>query len=401
MTRIVHRDLKASNFMFKRKDDVAVAVAGGRGRSGGGRSRGPTKNQNRNTVGGSNSCNNKTRNSQNLRDLRIIDFGLSTKIDPDTGLVKGCMGTPYYVAPEVLTKEFYDSKCDVWSIGVVAYLILSRDLPFRGKTEQETVNLLMKADEHQPTYDSPRWRSLEPEAIDFCKSLLQTDPSKRPTAREAMSHPWIVKHCGPPPPQRPRINLENTIVVVVDAAKNNHNNNNNASTAAMDGGSSLLGGDDDDDDDDDRHPQKQHDAEGSPSLCSTQSFDSLHRASSFASNSAGCYAGTETTTASSPTHSSLQTSTQRGINMEPIPEIQRPESQKQQHNAGSKRRLELKRWFSSVRDLLRSEARRKNSSSNTTKDHDDNDNRKTPRTRQKTMSTWIMGAESESAVRGN
>ena len=93
MTRIVHRDLKASNFMFKRKVDVAVAVAGGRGRSGGGRSRGRTKNQNRNTAGGSNS-NKKTHNSQNLRGLRIINFGLSTKIDLDTGLVKGAWEPP-------------------------------------------------------------------------------------------------------------------------------------------------------------------------------------------------------------------------------------------------------------------------------------------------------------------
>jgi serine/threonine protein kinase len=184
---IVHRDLKASNFMFKRKVDI------------------PGKNRKKKI--------NKARNSQNLRDIKIIDFGLSTKVDPKTGTVQGCMGTPYYVAPEVLTQEFYGSKCDVWSAGVIAYLILSKQLPYKGKDEEQTVQFLMDAENHPPKYDSMRWMTLDPQAVAFCKSLLQVDPTKRPTAREAMSHPWIVKHCGLPPPQRSRINLEHSITV--------------------------------------------------------------------------------------------------------------------------------------------------------------------------------------------
>jgi len=184
---IVHRDLKASNFMFKRKVDI------------------PRR--------GKHDKANKTRNHRNLRNIKIIDFGMSTKIDPHTGKVKGCMGTSYYVAPEVLTEDSYNSKCDVWSIGVITYLILSKQLPYQGKDEQETVRFLESAEKHQPTYDSMRWRTLDPQTVAFCKSLLQVDPSKRPTAREAMSHPWIVKHCGQPPPQRRRINMEHSIVV--------------------------------------------------------------------------------------------------------------------------------------------------------------------------------------------
>jgi len=183
---IVHRDLKASNFMFKRKIDI-------------------TDRDKRNRA------DSRARMSQNLRDIKIIDFGLSTKIDPDTGKVQGCMGTPYYVAPEVLTEVFYDTKCDVWSAGVIAYLILSKQLPFQGKDEVETIDILKNVEHHQPKYDSARWMTLDPLAVHFCKTLLQTDPSKRPTAREAMSHPWIVKHCGKPPAQRPRINPEHTI----------------------------------------------------------------------------------------------------------------------------------------------------------------------------------------------
>lgn len=186
VTGIVHRDMKASNFMFKRQINLT----------------------------GKKSKANRTRVSQNLRDIKIIDFGLSTKINPKTGKVKGSMGTPYYVAPEVLTEEFYDSKCDVWSAGVIAYLILSFQLPFMGKDEESTVELLRDAENHPPKYDSMRWRTLDPLAVDFCKRLLQVDPSKRPKAREAMSHPWIVKHCGHPPPQMSRIHLGQSIITV-------------------------------------------------------------------------------------------------------------------------------------------------------------------------------------------
>jgi len=182
---IVHRDLKASNFMFTKKINLN------------------RKDVTKKTI--------RHRNSQHFRDIKIIDFGLSTKIDPKTGKVKGCVGTPYYVAPEVLTQESYDSKCDVWSIGAIAYLILSRYLPFQGKDEEETLQLIMEAEKHQPKYDSRRWKSLDPQAIEFVKSLLQIDPSKRPTAREAMRDPWLVKHCGHPPKQRSPISVEHSI----------------------------------------------------------------------------------------------------------------------------------------------------------------------------------------------
>merc|ERR1711937_199582 len=62
-----------------------------------------------------------------------------------------------------------------------------------------------------------RWRTLDPLAVEFCKSLLQVDPSKRPSAREAMSHPWLVKHCGHPPPQRSRLNVAQSIIMVPTA----------------------------------------------------------------------------------------------------------------------------------------------------------------------------------------
>jgi len=134
------------------------------------------------------------------------------------------VGTPYYTAPEVLTEESYDSKCDVWSIGVIAYLILSKTLPFQGKDERETVRILMDAKNHTPSYDGLRWKNVEPEAIDFCRSLLVIDPLKRPTARKAMEHPWIVKHCGVPPSQH-SVAIKNN-----NAVGQNHFNNHVAAS---------------------------------------------------------------------------------------------------------------------------------------------------------------------------
>ncbi|CAI0429760.1 unnamed protein product [Linum tenue] len=97
------------------------------------------------------------------------------------------VGSAYYVAPEVLHRA-YGTEADVWSIGVIAYILLCGSRPFWARTESGIFRAVLKAD---PSFDEAPWPSMSPEARDFVKRLLNKDPRKRITAAQALSHPWI------------------------------------------------------------------------------------------------------------------------------------------------------------------------------------------------------------------
>lgn len=133
---IVHRDLKLENILLENKDDV--------------------------------------------RSVKIIDFGLSRKI---TGTVNSIVGTPYYVAPEVLDGN-YDSKCDIWSLGVIMYVMIFGRHPFEAKTKDE---LFRKIKTEKFTIN----KNLSEEAKQLLSCLLDKDPTKRPKAEEILKFPWF------------------------------------------------------------------------------------------------------------------------------------------------------------------------------------------------------------------
>mmetsp|Transcript_41955 Transcript_41955/g.88079 ORF Transcript_41955/g.88079 Transcript_41955/m.88079 type:complete len:394 (+) Transcript_41955:202-1383(+) len=123
--------------------------------------------------------------------VKIIDFGLARKHDsglepPMTTLV----GTPYYIAPEVLRKK-YDKSCDLWSVGVVAYILLCGYPPFNGANNDETHRSVLRGQYNFPFED---WKGISPEARHFISQLLQMDSTKRMAVEEALNHPWIVRH---------------------------------------------------------------------------------------------------------------------------------------------------------------------------------------------------------------
>ncbi|KAM7482529.1 hypothetical protein LguiB_007112 [Lonicera macranthoides] len=139
---VVHRDLKPENFLFTSKDEKSP--------------------------------------------LKAIDFGLSDFVRPDEKL-NDIVGSAYYVAPEVLLKS-YSTEADVWSIGVIAYILLCGSRPFWARTESGIFRAVLKAD---PSFDEAPWPVLSSEAKDFVKRLLNKDPRKRISAAQALSHPWI------------------------------------------------------------------------------------------------------------------------------------------------------------------------------------------------------------------
>jgi len=142
---IVHRDLKPENFLFSTKSEGAP--------------------------------------------IKIIDFGLSRHNDANHAM-KTKVGTPYYVAPEVLRRD-YTEGCDIWSIGVISYILLCGYPPFYGDNDAEIFNSVRSG---RFDYPSPEWDEISNSAKQFVSLLLQIDPEMRPTALEGMDHPWITKH---------------------------------------------------------------------------------------------------------------------------------------------------------------------------------------------------------------
>jgi len=139
---IVHRDLKLENFLFEEKSSNSSLI--------------------------------------------LIDFGLSKRFDPGEIMTQR-VGSCYYIAPEVLLGR-YDYRCDVWSIGVLCYMILSGSPPFSGVS----VNDVYEAIKTQvPSFAGSQFKHSSPACIDFVQRMLVKDPELRMTTTEALAHPFI------------------------------------------------------------------------------------------------------------------------------------------------------------------------------------------------------------------
>jgi calcium-dependent protein kinase len=91
------------------------------------------------------------------------------------------------MAPEVLGMS-YAHKCDIWSVGVIAFLVLSGQQPFKGQTDQDTFNNIVNG---AYSFNDPIWDNISDRAKDFVKTLLIWDQNERPSAAEALEHTWI------------------------------------------------------------------------------------------------------------------------------------------------------------------------------------------------------------------
>lgn len=146
---ICHRDLKPENFLFQSKDPIEGNV------------------------------------------LKLIDFGLSAKFkDGETMSTRA--GTPYYVAPQVLAGR-YNHQCDLWSAGVIMYILLCGSPPFYGQNDQEVLAMVKKG---ELIFNSRDWKGVSKDAKELVRMLVKMDPKERLSAEKSLNHSWI-KNCAP------------------------------------------------------------------------------------------------------------------------------------------------------------------------------------------------------------
>ena len=130
-----------------------------------------------------------TDNSDNA-DIRLLDFGLSKILGP-TEKCSEPFGTISYVAPEVLKQKYYGREVDIWSIGIITYLLLCGCLPFDDeKSEKEIIRQTI---EDPVPYYPKLWKKLSEEAKSFVEGCLKKNPQERMNIKEALQHEWIKK----------------------------------------------------------------------------------------------------------------------------------------------------------------------------------------------------------------
>jgi calcium/calmodulin-dependent protein kinase I len=141
---VVHRDLKPENLLYQSKADDA--------------------------------------------EIKIADFGLGKLLpDADMTMITAC-GTPGYVAPEILQSERYTAKVDMWSLGIITYIVLSGYPPFYHENTAVLFELIKSG---RFEFHADYWGSVSPAAKDFISKLLVVSPRDRMSAEDALAHPWL------------------------------------------------------------------------------------------------------------------------------------------------------------------------------------------------------------------
>ncbi|XP_056605475.1 serine/threonine-protein kinase 33 isoform X2 [Triplophysa dalaica] len=129
-------------------------------------------------------------NDNEMVNIKVTDFGLSVQkggVGSENMLQDTC-GTPIYMAPEVKNGHQYSQQCDVWSIGVIMYMLLCGEPPFLANSEEKLFEVIMKG---ELTFSGPVWHTVTEAAKNVLRCLLKADPAHRMTARELLDNPWI------------------------------------------------------------------------------------------------------------------------------------------------------------------------------------------------------------------
>lgn len=124
-------------------------------------------------------------------DLVIADFGIAKHLDSPEQQLHSVAGSFGYCAPEVLTDSGHGKPVDVWAVGVIAYVLLCGYMPFRADDARA---LVRETTAGRVEFHERYWRHVGEQAKDFIRALLQVDQTKRPSAGEALAHPWLTTH---------------------------------------------------------------------------------------------------------------------------------------------------------------------------------------------------------------
>lgn len=122
----------------------------------------------------------------NEGEIKLIDFGLSKKYNEEKKM-QTVLGTPYYVAPEVLQGS-YDQKCDIWSVGAFMYIMLTGEPPFNGKDNNVIFKRIVN---EEVSYPTEKFKNISSDAIDLLRKCLIKDPVNRISGEKALEHKWF------------------------------------------------------------------------------------------------------------------------------------------------------------------------------------------------------------------
>ncbi|XP_041736048.2 ribosomal protein S6 kinase alpha-3 isoform X1 [Coregonus clupeaformis] len=129
--------------------------------------------------------------SWNAESIRICDFGFAKQLRTETGLLMTPCYTANFVAPEVLKKQGYDAACDIWSLGVLLYTMLTGFTPFANGPEDTPEEILARIGSGKFSLTGGYWNSVSAEAKELVSKMLHVDPHQRLTAGQVLRHSWV------------------------------------------------------------------------------------------------------------------------------------------------------------------------------------------------------------------